>query len=62
VSVQIIVRKKGTEVERKKAETSAQILKHYYGREQRDGSRMKLPASKERIKRLYEERGNSAGQ
>jgi hypothetical protein len=62
MSVQIIVKDKRTETERRKAESSAQILKHYYGREQRDGTRMKLPASKERIKRLYEERGNSASQ
>jgi hypothetical protein len=54
--MQIIVKDKRTENERKKAESSAQILKHYYGREQRDGARMKLVASKERIKKLYEER------
>jgi hypothetical protein len=54
--MQIIVRDKRTEVERKKAESSAQILKHYHNREIRDGTRMKLVASKERIKRLYEER------
>jgi hypothetical protein len=59
--MQIIVKDKRSENERRKAESSAQILKHYYGREQRDGTRMKLPASKERIKRLYEERGNSSG-
>jgi hypothetical protein len=54
--MQIIVRKKGSEAERRKGEAAAQILKHYYGREIRDGTRMKLVASKERIKNLYEQR------
>jgi len=51
--MQIIVRDGRGETERKKAETSAQILRHYYGREIRDGSRIKLPASKAAIKKLY---------
>ena len=54
--MEIIVRKGGNEAERKKAETYAQILKHYYGREIRDGSRIRLPASKAVIRKLYAER------
>jgi len=54
--VQIIIRDKRSEAERRKKEDSAAILKHYYAREIRDGNRMKLPARKEVIKRLYEER------
>jgi len=54
--VQIIIRDKRSEAERRKKEDSAAILKHYYNREIRDGTRMKLPARKEVIKRLYEER------
>jgi len=52
--MQIIVRDKRSERERRKAETSAQLLKHYYKREIRDGARIKLPADKQRIKKLYE--------
>jgi hypothetical protein len=51
--MQILVRKAESEVERRKKETASAILRHYYNREIRDGSRMKLVASKERIKRLY---------
>jgi hypothetical protein len=55
--VQIIVLKKGTEAERRKREASAQILKHYYDREIRDGSRFRSKAgTKEQIKKLYEVR------
>jgi hypothetical protein len=54
--MQIIVRDKRSEAQRRKGEDSAAILKHYYGREIRDGTRMKLVASKQIIKRLYEER------
>jgi hypothetical protein len=54
--MQIISRDKRPEPERRKAEAAQQILKHYYGREIRDGTRMKLVAPKEKIKRLYEER------
>lgn len=56
--MQIIVRSKKSETDRRKSETAGQILKHYYNREIRDGSRMKLPQtvkSKEVIKRLYDE-------
>jgi hypothetical protein len=53
--VQIIVPKKGTEAERRKREAAVQILKHYYGREIRDGSRFRSKAgSKARIKKVYE--------
>jgi hypothetical protein len=54
MAIQIIVPKKGTEAERKKAEAAVQILKHYYGREIRDGSRFKSKAgSKEQIRKVY---------
>jgi len=50
----IIVPKKGTEPERRKREAYGQILKHYYGREIRDGSRFKSKAgTKAQIKRIY---------
>jgi hypothetical protein len=56
-TVQIIVPQKGTETERKKREAYGQILKHYYGREIRDGSRFRSKAgTKEQIKKLYEVR------
>ena len=54
--MQIISRDKRSESERRKVESSAQILRQYYNREIRDGSRIKLPASKATIKKLYEER------
>jgi hypothetical protein len=56
--VQIIVPKKGTEAERKKREAYGQILKHYYGRENRDGSRFRTKGglNKEQIRKLYEVR------
>jgi hypothetical protein len=54
--MQIIVRDARSEGERRKREDSAAILRHYYARECRDGSRMKLVAPKSVIKRLYEER------
>jgi len=54
--MQIIIRDKRPEAERRKKEDSAAILKHYYKREIRDGTRMKLPAKKEVIRKLYEER------
>jgi hypothetical protein len=54
--MQIIVKDKRLEPERRKAEDSQAILRHYYEREIRDGSRMKLVAKKERIKRLYAQR------
>jgi len=53
----IIVPKKGTEAERRKREASAQILRHYYGREIRDGSRFRSKAgTKEQVKKVYEVR------
>jgi hypothetical protein len=52
--MEIIVRKKESEVERRKAETSAQILRHYYEREIRDGSRFRSKAgTKKQIKEAY---------
>jgi hypothetical protein len=53
--MQIIVAKKGTEAERRKREASAQILKHYYGREIRDGSRFRTKGgfSKAQIRQVY---------
>jgi hypothetical protein len=53
--MQIIVRKTGTEVERKKKETARDILGHYYKREIRDGSRFRTKGgfSKDAIKRVY---------
>jgi hypothetical protein len=52
--VQIIVPKKGTEAERRKREAAVQILKHYYGREIRDGSRFRSKAgSKAQVKKVY---------
>jgi hypothetical protein len=54
--MQIIVRDKRSEAERKKVETHGQILRHYYGREIRDGARIRLPASKKVIKNLYAQR------
>jgi hypothetical protein len=54
--MQIIVRDKRPEPERRKAEAAGEILRHYYGREIRDGTWMKLVAPKERIKQLYVER------
>ena len=54
--MEIIVRDKRPEPERRKAEAAQQIMRHYYGREIRDGTRMKLVAPKETIKALYEER------
>jgi hypothetical protein len=54
--VQIIVPKKGTEAERKKREAYGQILKHYYGREIRDGSRFRAKGdiTKAQIRKVYE--------
>jgi hypothetical protein len=54
--MEIIVRDKRPEPERRKSEAAKEILRHYYGREIRDGTWMKLVATKERIKRLYEQR------
>jgi hypothetical protein len=53
--MQIIVRKAGTEVERRKKETAHEILRHYYAREIRDGSRFRVKSghSKEQIRKVY---------
>lgn len=53
--MQIIIRRKGTEPERRKREAAVQILKHYYGREIRDGSRFRTKGdvTKAQIKRIY---------
>jgi hypothetical protein len=51
----IIIRRPGTEAQRKKAALYRECLKHYYDRECRDGSRMQLPktATKKQVKELY---------
>jgi hypothetical protein len=55
--VQIIVRTEGSEAERKKREAYAQIKRHYYSREIRDGSRFRSKAgTKEQIRKVYEVR------
>jgi len=53
--MQIIVPKKGTEPERRKAEAHVQIKQHYYGREIRDGSRFRTNGgfSKAQIRKVY---------
>jgi hypothetical protein len=54
--VQIIVPKKGSEPSRRQREAYGQILKHYYGREIRDGSRFRTKGgfNKEQIRKLYQ--------
>jgi hypothetical protein len=54
--VQIIKKSSSSEGERRKREDSVAILRHYYNRECRDGTRMKLVAPKSVIKKLYEGR------
>ena len=50
--MQIIVRGKGTESERRAKEYAEQIKRHYYNREIRDGARFRSRAgSKEEIKK-----------
>lgn len=51
----VIVRRQGTESAHKQKEAAAQTLRHYYGREIRDGSRFRTKGnfSKEQIKRIY---------
>ena len=57
MAIQIITRDQGLEAERRKKEAARTILKHYYDREKRDGSRFKSKAgTKEQIKRVYEVR------
>jgi hypothetical protein len=55
--MEIIVRKGGSESDRRKREAARAIVKHYYEREIRDGSRFKTKAgTKEQIRRVYEVR------
>jgi hypothetical protein len=42
--MQIIVKSSKTEVERRNAERSQETLRHYYGREIRDGARFRSKA------------------
>lgn len=51
--MQILIRKKGTEPERRKREAAGAILRHYYNREIRDGAGIRLPVPKETIRKLY---------
>jgi hypothetical protein len=55
--MQIICKKVGSEAERKRKESFREILRAYYNREIRDGSRFrsKVPGGKDVIKRIYEE-------
>ena len=53
--MQIIVKSKEGESVRRAKEYAEQTRKHYYGREQRDGSRFQSKAgSKEQIKKALE--------
>jgi hypothetical protein len=54
--VQIIVPKKGSEPSRRQREAYGQILKHYYGREIRDGARFRTKGdiTKAQIRKVYE--------
>jgi hypothetical protein len=54
--MQIIVRDKRSENERRKKEDNAAILKFFYKQECENGGKVKLPCSKARAKKLYEER------
>jgi hypothetical protein len=51
----ILIRRKGSDATKRKAEIYRECLQHYYRREIKDGSRMKLPktATKKAIKELY---------
>jgi hypothetical protein len=64
MALNIIIRRPGTEAQRKKAVLYRECLQHYYKRECRDGARMKLPltATKKQIKELYAGDHASAGQ
>jgi hypothetical protein len=64
MALNIIIRRPGTEAQRKKAALYRQCLKHYYDRECRDGVRIKLPpnVTKEAIKELYASDPTSASQ
>ena len=55
--MEIIIKEHGHAAERRKREAAAQILRHYYDREIRDGSRFASKAgTKEQIRRVYEVR------
>jgi hypothetical protein len=55
MAVNIIVKKRESESVRRSREYLEQTRKHYYGREQRDGSRFQSKAgSKEAIKKALE--------
>ena len=54
--MQIIVKRRGSEPFRRKAEAARAILKRYHQREIRDGARARFPVAKEAIKKLYEVR------
>jgi hypothetical protein len=55
--MQIIVRSSKSELERRNTERAAETLRHYYGREIRDGARFrtKTLGTKEQIKRVLRE-------
>jgi hypothetical protein len=55
--MQIIVKSSKTELERRNTERAAETLRHYYGREIRDGARFrtKTGGTKEQIKRVLRE-------
>jgi hypothetical protein len=55
--MQIIVRSSKSELERRNTERAAETLRHYYGREIRDGSRFrtKTTGTKDQIKRVLRE-------
>jgi hypothetical protein len=54
--MQIIVRSSKSELERRNTERAAETLRHYYGREIRDGARFKSKAgTKEQIKKVLRE-------
>jgi hypothetical protein len=55
--MQIIVRSSKSELERRNAERAAETLRHYYGREIRDGARFKTKTggTKEQIKKVLRE-------
>jgi hypothetical protein len=56
--MEIIVKKRESESVRRAREYLEQTRRHYYGREQRDGSRFKSKAgTKEQIKKALDEAG-----
>lgn len=52
--MQIIVKSKKSELERRKAESAAQTLRGYYKNECRDGSRFRSRFTKATIKKVYD--------